>query len=431
MKSMMQLPLLAVALLVSGVAWAADEDGFKWGVDVRARYDFTDNMPSKTKQKDYSDYARLRTRLWSSYQFGEWLVYGRLANEFRFYRAPSSNRDKQSFPDVLFVDSLYVEKKNLLPNVDLKLGRQDMKFGKGRIFSDGVGGDGSRSSYFDAARLTWHYGEKSSVDAIALYVGSEDWLPTAGKKQAANGSKADYDPTGFGGSSEVGAGLYWQHREADDLAMDGYVVYKNETSGSKIIGRETYTAGLRVMPQLTETVSAEVEAAVQQGKLDDGRTTAGQLLYGGLTWAPKQNLKPKFTVATLYLSGDKEDNQGKNGSMGWNPVFNRSTGIGELIAPMYSAYRYSNLIYPHLALKFEPVEKHSLALESGPMFTAVEEDAAEGRYKGLFAKAKYTFPIAKHLKGAISLEYLHKGDYFKADARDDAWFTRFELTMKF
>lgn len=310
----------------------------------------------------------------------------------------------------------------------MKMGRQDIKLGAGRIFLNGTGlngtGGDASSSHFDAFRGAWNYGKKSTVETIILYIGEDDWLPSLGDTKNADGVRGDYDTTGFGGNNEFGARRYWQHREKGDLPFDGYAIYKRETTGSKIMGRDLYTVGFRLMPQFTEVVSGEVEVAAQTGQRDDGEQINGAMVYGGVSWALQQVTSPTVTLACLYLSGG-------NDNTGWNPVFNRDAWIGEVPASMYSAYRYTNLVYLHLALEMTPIVDHALAMETGPMYTAIDEEIAGGCYKGFYSKVKYTFPIMEDLQGAIILEYLIKGDYYERNSRSDAWFSRFELTMTF
>lgn len=425
----MKRHVASALFLMSGLALAETEakekNTFDWGIDVRARYDFTGNLPKKQNgQGDESDYLRFRTRVWGKATFDKLTIFGRLADEFRYYRAPHADRDKQKFPDVLFIDSLYIQLEDLPGDIDLKVGRQDIKLGAGRIFSDGTGGDGSRSAYFDAARLTWHYGEASTLDTIVLYIDDEDIFPTLGKTHSSANVKSDYAPTGYA-TTEAGAALYLQHREYEDAPLDLYYVYKDESTSNKIDGRVSHTLGVRFVPKLTDTISAEIEAAGQNVNLDHGESFTAALLYGGVTYKSDWTYKPSFTAACLYLSGDEKLNHG------WNPVFNRDTGIGETIAPMYDKYRYTNLLYPHLAINVTPAAQHKTTLELGPMFTPATEMGADSNYRGFFAKAKHTFPIIDHLTGAVQLEYLAKGDYFADNARDNAWFIRFELNFKF
>lgn len=409
----------------------------KAGAEMRLRYDLTDNLPTaKRGESDYSSYARVRLRPWIGANYSDYGLFLRLADEFRHYDRPRSNSRKQRWPDVLFIDNLYLTAKDLPGSIDVKAGRQDMSFGARRIISDGTGGDGSRSAYFDAVRLTWHADDRRTLDAFALYLAKEDWLPTLGKEHA-NGKKPhDYDITGYG-QDEFGTGLYWQDRASKDFGYDAYYVAKGERRGKdskyRKEGRltDTHTFGVRLLPRFTDTLSGEVELAGQVGSHD---IVAGQG-YAGLTYAPKAGFKPKLTGACWILSGDSKGDRGEHA---WHAVFNRETGLGESIAPMYNKYDYTNLIYPHLAFGCNIASFSSIKTQVGPMFTAVREDDA-GSFRGAYAQVKYTVSPAKLLgidllhggKLAFQGEYFGKGDYFKDGSDHQAFFGRVELAWNF
>ncbi len=430
--------MAALAALSAAAQTGATNLSVSAGAEVRLRYDLTDNLPTSGRgESDYSSYARVRVRPWIGARCSDYGLFLRLADEFRHYSRPATSSRKQRWPDVAFIDSLYFTADGLLGCLDVKAGRQDMSFGSERILSDGTGGDGTRSAYFDALRLTWHAAEGRTLDAFAFYMDHKDWMPTLGRKHE-NGKKAhDYDTTGYN-QDEFGAGLYWQDRANADFGYDVYYVAKKEfrARGSKYRreGRvaETHTFGVRLLPQFTETLSGEVELAGQVGTHD---LLAGQA-YGGLTYAPKLGFRPKFTGAVWALSGDST---GERGEHAWHAVFNRETGLGESIAPMYTKYDYTNLIYPHLAFKCDVADFSSLKAQVGPLFTAVKEDEADGQYRGAYVQVKYEIELAKLtdadlLRGgkfALQGEYFGKGDYFRDGSDGPALFGRAELSWSF
>lgn len=139
------------------------------GADLRFRYDYKDNAPSSggTINTAYQDYYRLRTRVWGEAKIENVTLFSRLANEYRdYHNAPQ----KYDFPDELFFDALYVDVRGAFDDlVDLRVGRQELKYGEGRIISDGSAGDGNRSRYFDAVRTSFHVSEKSTLDVFGIY----------------------------------------------------------------------------------------------------------------------------------------------------------------------------------------------------------------------------------------------------------------------
>ena len=436
------LPLLAadaVATLNTNEALKVD-----FGGDLRLRYDASNNMPNeKHGEKAHSDYLRLRTRAWGKAQMGQWEGFIRVADEFRYYRSPEKDMGKQRFPDVIYLDNLYVKYSNLLDFIDVKVGRQEMAFGAKRIISDGTGGDGSRSNYFDAARLTFNFDKQRTLDAFALYVARHDWLPTLGETHDAKSKHTkgyDYENTGYN-QTEYGAGLYYTDKSNKQMPWEAYYVWKVEDGEhSKVIQGgdtfQTHTFGTRLLPKFTETLSGEAEVALQLG--DDAHVA--MMAYGGLTYAPKLALKPKFTAAVTYLSGDSD---GARGERAWHAVFNRETGVGELVAPMFNKYAYTNFLYPHLKVDLIPAVHQKLSMQAGPMFAPVREDDGKGgeygTFRGFYAQAKYSIEVGKYLdsnlmKGlsmAFTGEVLTKGDYFAEDQDETALFGRAELSYKF
>lgn len=442
----------------------AQKQGWDWdaGADIRARYEFKDDWMKKNStavDPDSADYYRLRTRVWGKVthedDFGAYL---RLGNEFRGYHDPnSSDKNKNQFPDEVFIDNLYFDFKNIGDRVDVRVGRQDVKEGAGRVVSDGTPGDGSRSAYFNAILAKVRMLEKSDVDLMGT------WNPYRDDATLGNPYNA-YDLTKYKSGNlrdhryskmdEQGLMAYMHYNEVPDFPMEFYYIWKNETrfydnKGNRYPGRDFSTVGTRLNPKLTDKLSAEVEGAVQAGRTD-GETGYAErdifawMGYGGLTYSEKDVVaKPKLTGAVLYLSGDKDSYYNtKDGSTdnGWNPVFNRTDSLSQIAANMYDNFRWSNLVYPHLALGLEPVAKHKVSMQTGPMFAAVRDNNATSGYRGYFTQLRYDFPLASHIfgkrgevTGAVVGETFYYGDYYAHDTADVdmASWVRFELNGKF
>ncbi len=421
-----------------------------FGVEFRLRYETFVNMPnSKHERQAHTDYMRLRTRVWGKVTTGKLEGFLRIGNEFRYYTNEEA-RGKQRFPDVTYIDNLYLAYSDLWDWMDIRLGRQEMKFGAQRIISDGTGGDSSRTAYFDALRLTFKFTDKRTLDAFVTYNTAEDWLPTLGHTHAARGMNSkgyDYDLSGYN-HDEFGVGLYYTDKSFEGLPWEAYYVYKVELDGdcpgnnvSSVMPVDsnafsTHTFGVRLLPQFTETLSGELEVAGQLG--DD--SLRALMAYAGLTYAPDIAWHPKFTLAVHYLSGDKA---GTRGEHAWHAVFNRETGIGDLVAGMFDKNAYINFLYPHVKVEVTPAEYHKLSFQTGPQFAPIaEQDGNGGHYghfRGYFMQVKYTLALGRYLDWqyarslacAVTGEWLSKGDYFKPGERDDAFFCRLETTCAF
>ncbi|MCL2104540.1 MAG: alginate export family protein [Kiritimatiellaeota bacterium] len=451
------------------------------GGDIRFRYDWYDNLPNGNGSRNgqvstpYVDLSRTRTRLWGSLYYGDYGIYARIADEFRTYRnyRPSQNYNK--FPEQLFVDNLYLDFNNLFDRVSIRIGRQDMRYGAGRVIADGTPADGSRSAYFDAVKVSLNVTDKTKGDFFGTYTKPVDTFFTVGD---ADGS--DYNITSYDGATgdatkiddltEWGLGTYWTLKEIESIPMEFYAIYKQESrwfSGgnrnTRIPGRKYGTLGIRIMPKLMDDLKGDFEAAYQFGQTDsDGsRNIKGQdihafMLYGGLTYTVNslEEMKPYGTLALLYLSGDDTDsaydhkNGPSKGATGWNPVYGRYTYLGELPVKMYgSSYRWSNLLWPHAeaGFQFKAFDRtNGFKVQTGPMFADKDDrtgasDSDNNLYRGWYTQAAYDCTLVKEivnkrgsLKGRLLAEHIFYGDYYNQNTRPDyGYYFRAELSLAF
>ncbi len=461
---------VSVGALMTAVCWTAGvlcaeeaaqkkEQGldFDAGADFRFRYEYKDNWMDKNKttiSPKYEDYYRMRTRVWGKATYGEdFGAFLRFGNEFRDYRNSDSSKHKNEFPDEVYIDNAYLDFNNLGDRVDLRVGRQDIKEGAGRVISDGTPGDGSRSAYFDAVKATVHFLEKSDVDVIGTWNRDrDDW--TLGNPHDPYDLTKYVTGNPYSDMDEKGLMTYFHINEVPNIPMEFYWIWKSETryydkNGVRYPGRDFHTLGTRVTPKLSDKLTAEIETALQVGRVDSetgaqGRDILAWMGYGGLTYSESAVFaKPKLTGALLYLSGDKDSYyKTTDGSPdnGWNPVFNRTTWFSEICSGMYDQYRWSNLIYPHMELAVEPYRKNKVKVQTGPMFAAEKDNDATSNYRGFFTQFRYDFPILSQLvgkrgelTGAVVAETLCYGDYYQHDAagEDTAYWLRFELNGKF
>jgi hypothetical protein len=437
---------------------AKNDGGLKLdgGLDFRLRDEMKHELPgSGVTAKKFENLWRLRSRVWGSVGYDDYTLFGRVADEFRVYTARSgknrvpfasskSGSGTYTFPEELYLDGLYLDARNLLyDRLDVRIGRQDMKLGEGRIISDGSAGDGARSAYFDALRATVHATEKSTLDAFFIYMESHDeW-----------GALGPYDrPLASIGATredneEKGLGLYYTSKDFKEFPFELYWIWKDEThshdSGGRKYGRDFHTVGARLLPKFSPTLSAEVELAGQFGDTDDGRDTRAAMFYAGLPWVALPDHSTKFTVtpAVLYLSGDDKTSQSQTAASGtdnnWNAVFNRTVWFSTLMGDQYTNYRWANLIYPHFQFSAILTPKQKINLQLGPVFAEESDQAAtDSTYKGFFGYARYEGSLVKgfltkrgDINHAIQLEVFEPGDYFTTDKT--AVFIRWELNAKF
>lgn len=436
----MKKTLLALLCTGSAAAFAqeAGVPGWKadFGADVRLRYEYYNRTPDLGPRDYYSGregYGRFRTRVWGVATAGRLTGYLRIGNEFRYYFFPEDRKGDRRWPDVTFIDNLYIEAKELWDSLDVKVGRQDITdLGAGRIINEGTPSEGSRSVFFDAVRLTFNFEGERKLDVIGLMVSPEDWMPTLGHRHGGRGPDSkgyDYEYSGSN-QREFGLMAYWQDRSDKALGWDAYYVWKAEHAanqeGSWLLSLEdgnprsyhTHTLGGRLLPQFTENLRGEAEAALQVG--DDNLFAA--MGYAGLTYSfGDVPWRPEVTAAVLGLTGSSE---GARGNHAWHALFNRGTWMGDLPSDMYPGFDYANLIYPHLALTASPAEGHTLIAQAGPMFAPVTESDEGGRaghFRGAYAQALWIVELGRAVSPALAGtefvflgEVFRMGDYFNA-----------------
>lgn len=426
---------------------AAGKSGLKLdgGADFRFRDELKDRMPGTgVTAKPSENVFRFRSRAWGAASYEDFTVFGRVADEFRYYTMRTGkNNDGFStyqFPDEAFIDSLYFDAKNLLNDrVDLRVGRQEMKYGDGRVISDGTAADGSRSLYFDAVKATYHVTERTALDAFGIFM--DDYDPLA----VGPGDRPLETANGYTDNEDSGAGLYLNVGEIKEFPFEVYYVWEDETHthnvGKREYGRDFHTFGTRLLPKFTDRLSGEVESAVQVGETDDGRDIFAYMEYAGMTYqlAPDSPLQPSVTPAVLYLSGDKSPNSGDDNN--WSPVFNRTTWFSVLMSDQYKNYAWSNLIYPNLGGGVKIFGDQKLRAFTGPVFVAEDNQGAangpdEDSYKGYLSFVRYEAPLVRGFLGrrsdlshAVQFEVFEPGDYYETDRT--AFFLRYELNAKF
>ena len=390
----------------------------------------------------YYNYYRLRTRPWARLDIDDrYGLYGRLANEFRVYE---NNKQTQRFPHELFIDNLYMDFRDLWQDrLSVRAGRQDLKYGAGRVIRDGTPGDISRSFYFDAVKTEVRVSEKSTLDLVAIWQRPEDtW--TVGNE--------DVDLTKYqareGGNelTERAAVAYYSNRERKEFPFELYYVYKDESrwlssNENRLPERRYHTVGARLIPRFSERWTAEAELAGQYGTIGDSgsvgeRDLLGWMSYGGATYTVTEwRWKPYVTAALLVLSGDDErfdDPNARGTDTGWNPVFGRAIWTSDIMSAAYEGYRLSNLIYPHAETGLNFSEGHGVNIQGGPQF-AYESDNSNGdTFRGYLGVLRYLFPLVRESKerrgavrGAVKLEVLEAGDYYGEP--DLAYYLRFEI----
>lgn len=419
------------------------------GADLRIRQEIMDNIPNTVPPfTGETSYFRIRPRVWGEAKYKNYRLYTRLTDEFWHYT--SDSRRVNSWPNEIVLDNLYLDANDLFDGwLDLRVGRQDLIYGKGRIILDGTSYDGSRTIYMDAIKATINFDEekKNTLDVLAIYNNNHNEAALGG----IDGGEKELNTIVPGSKylDEWGGGLYFKSKELDEFPFELYWIYKRETkakmaNGTTLQGRRFHTLGARLMPKFSETISGELEGAVQSGEKDDGKSTSGYMGYAGLRYDPavEWKMKPFVNAGVYYLSGDDNNGDGNNDS-GWNPVWARWPQFSELLVLEWrnGAGYWTNLIYPHVEGGFSISKQHKLFASFGSLY-ADERDGRggdTGNHYGYLGTICYDFPLLTNLfgrddkrgnlLGRLQAEALQPGDYYETSST--MYFLRWQIIAEF
>lgn len=414
-----------------------------FGASFRLRQEVWDNVVALDTLPALSakdrNFFRLRASAWGKAVFDKDItLYGKLTTEPKYHIGSYKVNAKgdELDEDELIVDNLFVEFKNLFgAPIDLKIGRQDFLgpngFGEGFLILDGTPGDGSRSFYFNAARLTWRITQGHSLDFVYIANPKTDtYLPVLhpGVKKQLNAS------------NEQGIVIYSKNKLGEHLTLDPYYIYKIEQAFGVNPKLKLNTIGARaVFSQNNWNIKGEF--AHQFGEYNGGRDRRGNggYLFVGRKY-PNITLKPEFEMGFVYLSGD-DPNTPKH--EGWNPLFSRAPYWNELI--IYTLINetirdsgpipgyWTNMLLYKLGAKVALTD--ATGLSTAYSYLSSDEKTRglnplmfsnNSKSRGHMLQGLLTHKFSKKFDGFLQLEYfIPKGFY--SDNAKNALFFRWQL----
>lgn len=428
---------------------------WKFGGDFRIREEWLYHVPTAQGPASNQDFYRFRTRLFAEAADPEnWAIRVRLANETFEYKRPKAS-ERYHFPDQLLLDNLYLELRNLWGGrINARIGRQDLNLGSDRIFGDGTPMDGSRTWFMDMIRITHRITPTLTAEYLAIHNNPTlDDALTIGRARGVppyfNGNRP---VLGIEGTSqdlaETGLGAYIIWEATPTLTTEFYGIWKHDSDRKNgpekttIPGRDVFTAGIRLLPRFTETLSAEFEGALQGGRTQASQPLFAYMAHAALKWeAPlTPGLRANLFAATTLLSGDDDTTDGRDTN--WNPLWGRYPQISELLSAYhnstYGICYLTNLIYPHIGGKLTLDSGHTLQAHTGYAFADQPDTlgGGTGRNLGWLTQFIITAPLiqkAEHhpftLCARFHGEIWRSSDYFTDD--EWAYFGRFEILLTF
>jgi len=419
------------------------------GADFRAREENINNLPSMAGPGSHQDWFRFRTRVWGELGYEDVRLYTRLANEWRRYTVPD-HRQNYAWPDEAVVDNLYLDVKGLFwDRVSLRIGRQDLMYGAGRVVLDGTPMDGSRTLFFDAVKATVQLTPSTKLDLLGIYNSPKTDLTMHNSNHELT-SLSSGKPNEL---TESGAGLVLNTRSLPEVPTEFYYFWKRESdwlkSGIEQPGRDVHTLGFRSTPKIGSQIDGDFEAAVQFGRTEDHKDIRAGMAFAGACWTlpVSTSWKPYIKPGCYYLSGD---NNSADGTIhAWDPIWARYPQFSELYVLVnngqYGIGYWSNLIYPHIEAGVKIAPRHTVFVSTGAMIAAAKDSTVhpENRDRGWLSIVRYEFPLLSPrkddgadlfsrrfgLSGHLLAEFFTPGGYYAHESM--SYFLRWELIAKF
>lgn len=449
-------------------------DWFTWGADLRLRQEYLKNNvdfnSNAHPNDDVRNVVRTRGRLWMN--FGPFLgdasqvvptglsLYGRLAYERRdytnYYSPPVVTPDWNE----VVIDNLYLDWTRIMGMpVSLRLGRQDIAYGRGWVLLDGTPLDGSRTIFSDAIKATIHLDDvKTDVDLLGIDNPARETTHITPFDHDNGKQTGDYN--------QRIAGIYVRNQFFKPHEMHMYYLYKDEerVSTNALLPRyrAISTYGLLFQGLVLDRIDYYAEGAYQWGRQAGEDVRAyGLTADVGYTFT-NCFLRPRIHGAYEYLSGD---DPGTSTYEGWDSVMSRWPRWSELWASRWAwegsmPGNYTNLQrftlggsatlydaglgagilghmtpnkenpYPKVNLYFD----YNYLLGNEHQIVGVNPGAiaeySDGGIRGHLLTSRLTCDINKYVSGHLWAEYFMPGDFYNGIA-DDAMFLRWEVVLKF
>ncbi len=427
MRKIALLFMISLGLFSSPLAAAGNsQHKFKFGFSERFRFVGWDNAINlQDESVDAFAFTRSRTSLWLKWLAGAHLELAvKWTNEFRVYLSP---KDRAFNIHEIFFDHLYLKWKRPgnIP-LTLTLGRQDIMLGEGFVVMDGQPLTGSRSLYFNAARLDYDFSRRHKLTAFISYVPeTDDILPIINDRAQPLEEQ-----------SHTGIGLYYTGK-ISKAALEAYYLRKEtEKSDTQPLASGINTFGARLTLPLVRRLALTAEAALQSGSFDDfDRSAFGGYFHCDYRFAERLPVLETFTLGGIYLSGDDPATEKIEG---WDPVFSRwpkwsESYIYTLIRENGVGY-WSNLNTLYISLMSAFTKDISLQLTYYKLRAAEcprpNFPGGDGRDRGDLFIGWLKFNINKNLSGHFLWEHFKPGRFYFRSADSYNWL-RFELMLHF
>jgi hypothetical protein len=414
-----------MAALYSLPVFAQTVGGGEFGIEQRVRNEDWNNLfDYNGAANDEREQIRYRTRVWTRLPLPGSIDLNVGLN----------SETNQKFGQINGLDEIIFETANIdihklfVKGLSLKVGRQDLIRGDGFLLLEGTPGDGSRSTYFNAAVLGYSF-RKSTLEFMGILNPATDrFLPRVHDRHK---PLTTWD--------DQALAVYYSDKNIKDTAFDAYFIHKKEVKdctnpASPLFqpDRRIETAGGRLNRQFSKAWSGSLEIAAQWGIQ---RPTTSIRAWGGTGYLKRTfaaPLKPYLLGGYTVLTGDDPSDAGR--MTGWDPLFSRWPRWGDL--ELYSAVPEKAVGYatnqkrvqieggfsPAKRLTCKLIYYHLGAFQKSAGSPAV---FGTGLDRGDNFQARADFTINPRLKGHVEYETLLPGTFYRNDGR--SYFLRFEM----
>jgi hypothetical protein len=309
----------------------------------------------------------------------------------------------------------------------LTVGRQEIMLGNGWLVLEGTPLDGSRTIFFDAARLTYALKSgKTTVELIGISQGasSSRWIHPLNDQHKSLLEQ-----------NENGAILYVTNKSFPKTQIDGYFIFKHDM---KVLARgdnaDIYAFGARVEGDLSNHWKYRTEFAPELGN-KNGQDLRAFGANNRVSYFWKNRTNQNVRLGYEFLSGDDPNTKGTD--EGYDPLWGRWPQWSELLLYNFStetrvAY-WTNLQRIDFGWSCNPTNRMEVNADFMPLLAANNplQDkpgfSPNGKFRGHFASVLMRYKFSEHFSGHLLGEFFFPGDYYTSLKQDPAAFLRVEL----
>ena len=299
------------------------------------------------------------------------------------------------------------------------------------LFYDGTTADGSRTDFFDAARLTINWQEKNTTfDVIYIDQSPNEsrWIPAINSQNKPLSEE-----------KVRSAVLYLSNKSFEKTQLDAYVLYKRDQQ-VLLRGNEGHLVafGARGEKDWGQHWRTRLEFAPELGhKNGTGLQAFG--LNSLVNYYVRDSLDNNFRLSYEYLSGDDPNTKTQEG---YDPLWGRRALFSELLGYTFQAENrgrfaeWSNLQRIGTGWSFRPSKELEWLTDYHAVFA--NENTYRGRagysdnghFRGHLVCGVLKYKLGPHLSGHFWSEFFFPGDYYQAPMGSMATFFRAQLILE-